>query len=47
MLRKVLHKLQEALFTLRQDKCELGVKVLVWFGHRFSGDGMRVEPEKA
>ena len=46
-LRKVLHKLQEAGFTLRRVKCELGMIEVEWFGHRFSGDGMRVAPDKA
>ena len=46
-LRKVLHKLQEAGFTLRWAKCELGMTEVEWFGHWFSGDGMRVALDKA
>ena len=38
----MLHKLEEAGFTLRWVKCKLGMAEVEWFGHRFSGDGMRV-----
>ena len=41
-LRTVLHRLQEAGFMLQRVKCELGMSEVEWFGHRFSGAGMRV-----
>ena len=41
-LGKVLHKLQEAGFTLRRVKWELGMAEAEWFGHRFSGTTPRV-----
>ena len=46
-LRAVLHKLQDAGLTLREEKCELGMTEVDWFGHRFSGAGMRVAEDKA
>ena len=46
-LRMVLYRLQEAGFTLRCVKCQLGMTEVEWFGHRFSGAGMRVAVNEA
>ena len=43
----VLHSIQDAGLTLREEKCELGMTEVHWFGHRFLGAGMRVAEEKA
>ena len=43
----VLYRLQEARFTLRWVKCELGMTEVEWFGNRFLGARMRVAADKA
>ena len=43
----VLHRLQDEGLTLREEKCELGMTEVDWFGHKFLGVGMRVAEDKA
>ena len=43
---KVLERLQEYGFTLREEKCHFGKSSIVWFGHVFSVAGMSPDPDK-
>ena len=45
-LRKVLGRLQEHGFTLREEKCKFGQEKILWFGHVFSAAGMSPDPAK-
>merc|ERR1711888_546832 len=45
-LRKVLGRLQEHGFTLREEKCKFGQEEILWFGHVFSRAGMSPDPDK-
>lgn len=45
-LDRVCHALLDANLTLNKDKCEFHKSTLKFFGHIFSGAGMKPDPEK-
>ena len=45
-LKLFLARLEKHGLTLRREKCKLGVPEVLWFGHIYDKDGMRVDPEK-
>ena len=46
-LKKFLARLQDHGLMLRVEKCKFGVPEVLWFGHIYDRDRMRVNPEKA
>ena len=45
-LKLFLARLEKHGLTLRMEKCRLGVAEVLWFGHIYDKDGMRVDPKK-
>ncbi|XP_064488499.1 uncharacterized protein K02A2.6-like [Ornithodoros turicata] len=45
-LRLVLKRLEDAGLTLNEKKCVIGTRVLKFFGHVFSAEGVSVDPDK-
>ena len=46
-LQALLERLQEYNITLRKEKCQFGVQEVKWFGHKYSKQGMAVDPDEA
>jgi transposase InsO family protein len=45
-IHAVLQRLQENNLKLNKEKCEFSQKSVVFYGHIFSGDGIRPDPKK-
>ena len=45
-LQALLERLQEYNITLRKEKCQLWVQEVKWFGHKYSKQGMAVDPDR-
>lgn len=45
-LKQVFHRLQDAGLTLKPSKCQFAVEQVSYLGHRFSKNGVMVDPSK-
>ena len=45
-LDRTLERLRDYGVTLRKEKCHLGQREVIFFGHVFSKEGMSPDPEK-
>ena len=45
-LEKFLARIQDHVLTVRREKCKFGVREVLWFGHIYDKQGMRVDPDK-
>ena len=45
-LHQVMKRLQEYNLTLNPQKCKIAVPEIVYFGHVFSAEGIRIDPSK-